>query len=91
MDAILLRAYLAAYRDLTALEPGAEVEPWLAERVRAACALPPDEPLAEIELWPRLRAALAAEAPALSAPELPGRRFPVVPRLQRRRRGKGHA
>jgi hypothetical protein len=41
------------------------------------------------DLWAALANALAAESPALAPPELPERRFPVIPRLQRRRRLQG--
>jgi len=90
IDAALLAAYLDAFRSLPALDPAAAIEPWLAELVEAACASAPGgNRIGAGELWPRLADALAAEAPALAAPELPRRRFPVVPGLQRRRRGKG--
>lgn len=35
----------------------------------------------EVELWPQLATELAAMAPALAAPQIPDRRFPVVPKL----------
>jgi hypothetical protein len=83
----LLSAYVAAYRAL----PGYDGEPapgeWLAGFVDGPG---PERPVpASSAFWRRLADALAAERPALAPPELPERRFPVIPRLQRRRRRQG--
>jgi hypothetical protein len=90
LDAVLLGAYLDAYRTLPGQSRGFAVEAWLAGVVEAACAgAEPRETVAPNELWARLADGLAAEAPALAPPELPQRRFPVVPGMQRRPRRKG--
>jgi hypothetical protein len=79
------RAYIAAFRELPSLDPEAGVGGWLAGHVdRAAAASDPPEPVADF--WERLAERLQAESPALAEPALPERRFPVIPRLQRRRR-----
>ncbi len=84
-EEVRLRAYLDAYRELPALAEGADVADWLAGLIRRASA---DEQSQEDEgnMWERLADGLASEAPALTPPALPDRRFPVIPRLQRRRR-----
>jgi hypothetical protein len=85
-DEALLRAYVAAYRELPRFGGGPELGEWLAGFVERAGAAGRRPPPARSEFWSRLAAALAAESPALAAPELPERRWPVLPRLQRRRR-----
>jgi hypothetical protein len=83
----LLGAYIAAYRALPGYEGEPALEEWLAgfvEKPGSGRALVPTP-----GFWHRLAGALAAEAPALAAPQLPERRWPVMPRLQRRRRLQG--
>ena len=87
-DEARLAAYVEAYRELPALAPEADLGDWLEAIVRRAGAGGGGEARVE-DFWARLTQSLAAHAPALAAPELPERRFPVVPRLQRRRRLKG--
>jgi hypothetical protein len=83
----LLSAYVAAYRALPGYGGEPALEEWLAGFV--------DRPASGRGLattpgfWNRLAEALTAEAPALAAPQLPERRWPVLPRLQRRRRLQG--
>ena len=83
----LLRACVAAYRDLSAYEGEPQLDDWIAGFVERRD--PGREVAAGPAFWERLAEALAAESPALAAPELPERRFPVIPRLQRRPRLKG--
>jgi hypothetical protein len=86
---VRLGAYVEAYRTLPVLAAGADVGDWLAELVGRAAAggqAAGEEPA---DLWEALAGRLRAEAPALAAPGAPERRFPVVPRLQRRRRLQG--
>jgi hypothetical protein len=70
------------------LAADADLGGWLADLVRRAAAAPAtrSDPA---DLWEALADRLRAEAPALAAPGVPERRFPVVPRLQRRRRLQG--
>lgn len=76
----LLGAYLAAYRALPALgdQP---LERWLAGFIEPGGSGVRTGP----DFWNRLAAALARESPALAAPALPERRFPVFPRMPRGR------
>jgi DNA-directed RNA polymerase specialized sigma24 family protein len=86
-DGPLLRAYVEAFRTLPALDPDRSLDDWLRDLVERACAADsPGGGAGNREFWPRLAAALEADSPALAPPELPERRFPVIPRLQRRRR-----
>ncbi len=71
----LLVAYVEAYRALPGYR-GQPLEEWLAGFIATG-----DGAVAGPEFWPRLAAALNAEAPALAEPELPERRFPVIPRM----------
>jgi hypothetical protein len=87
-DEARIDAYVAAYRALPDLDPGAEPGEWLAGFVRRAPHRG-EAGAAGGDLWARLAERLAAESPALAPPELPERRFPVWPSLQRRRRLKG--
>ena len=83
----LLRACVAAYRDIPADEGEPQLDEWIAGFVERRD--PGRQVAAGAAFWERLAEALAAESPALAAPELPERRFPVIPRLQRRPRLKG--
>ena len=83
-DAIILGALVEAFRAMPAFTgAAAELERWLACFVESAT---PHLDLLEGELWPRLAAELGGHAPALTAPEMPERRFPVVPSLGSRGR-----
>jgi hypothetical protein len=83
-DAIILGALVEAFRAMPTFTGGpAEVERWLTGFVENATAR---ADVAEGELWPRLAAELGSHAPALAAPEMPERRFPVVPSLGSRGR-----
>ena len=83
----LLNAYLAAFRALPGYDGEPPLDEWLAGFVDGPG---PERPIpASQDFGRRLAAALATEAPALAPPERPERRFPVVPRLQRRRRRQG--
>jgi hypothetical protein len=83
----LLGAYIAAYRALPGYDGEPPLDEWLAgfvDRPGSGRGLAPTP-----GFWHRLAEALAAEAPALAEPQLPERRWPVLPRLQRRRRLQG--
>ena len=83
-DAIILGALVEAFGAMPTFTGGAaELERWLAGFVETATAR---LDVVEGELWPRLAAELGSHAPALAAPEMPERRFPVVPSLGTRRR-----
>jgi len=90
-DRALLAGYVEAYRSLAGYSGEPPLERWLAGFVESASGSDAggDQRVDERVFWARLREALAAESPALAAPELPESRFPVIPRLQSRRRGKG--
>jgi hypothetical protein len=83
----LLSAYVAAYRALPTYEGEPALGDWLAGFVDGPGSGRPIPVSADF--WQRLARALATEAPALAPPERPERRFPVIPRLQRRRREQG--
>jgi hypothetical protein len=83
----LLSAYVAAYRALPGYDGEPPLDEWLAGFVDGPG---PEHPVpATPAFWRRLADALAAEAPAVAPPVRPERRFPVIPRLQRRRRRQG--
>jgi len=83
-DAIIFGALVDAFRAMPTFTGGATgLERWLTGFVESATAR---LDLAEGELWPRLAAELGSHAPALAAPEMPERRFPVVPSLGSRGR-----
>ena len=90
-DRELLAGYVAAYRVLADYSGEPPLERWLAGFVESAVGSGTGAALRldDRDFWARLREALAAESPAFAAPELPESRFPVIPRLQSRRRGKG--
>jgi hypothetical protein len=87
-DQARIRAYVDAYRALPRRSDETALGEWLEGFVRRASTERRAEKPSE-DFWARLAAALAEESPALAPPALPEQRFPVVPRLQRRRRLKG--
>ena len=83
-DAIIFGALVDAFRAMPTFTGGAaELERWLAGFVENATAR---LDVAEGQLWPSLASELGSHAPAMAAPEMPERRFPVVPSLGTRGR-----
>ena len=82
-DAIIFGALVAAFNAMPTFTGGAvELERWLTGFVENATARLDFEG----DLWPRLATVLGSQAPALAAPEMPDRRFPVIPSLGSRGR-----
>ena len=89
-DEARLAAYVEAYRELPALAPEADVGDWLEAIVRRAGARRRWGGPTSTTSGRRLAAIPGrCRRPPSPPPELPERRFPVVPRLQRRRRLQG--
>jgi hypothetical protein len=86
---VRLRAYIEAYRALPTLAADVDLGEWLADLVARQPAGSGGSQPDPDDLWDALAGALVSEAPALAPPEPPERRFPVIPRLQRRRRLQG--